>query len=189
VNILAISGSLRRASHNSALLAEAARHGNVTVYDGLADLPLYNEDIEHAPGPAVERLRRSIASADALLIATPEYNGSIPGGLKNALDWASRPYGASALIGKPAAVVSASTGQFGAAWAQAEVRKVLSISAARVLPLELAVPHAHSRFDANGQLEPEYADALRAVVHGLSELVDEAEAEAAEDAAEAMAAA
>ena len=123
--ILGISGSLRRESHNTNLLraaAEALPPGmELEVFDGLRDLPPYDADVDVEPANfAVARLRQAIDEADGVLIATPEYNGSIPGVLKNALDWASRPFPDNPLRGKPVAVVGASTGLFGAVWAQAE---------------------------------------------------------------------
>jgi chromate reductase, NAD(P)H dehydrogenase (quinone) len=184
--ILAISGSLRRASHNRALLAETQRVADGIVvwdnYEDLALLPAYNEDLEADPGEAVLAFRQSVRSADGILIATPEYNGSIPGVLKNAIDWASRPFGAAALVGKPVAVIGASTGQFGAAWAQADLRKSLGIAAARVLAAEFALAKAQQAFDADGQLDPTTGETLRGIVGHLIDLVDEAEREAAEDA-------
>ena len=130
MQILGISGSFRRDSHNTRLLRAAAEllppGAELRLFDGLADLPPYCEDADAHPAPAaVEYLREAIESADALLIATPEYNASIPGVLKNAIDWASRPFPDNALRDKPVAVIGASTGLFGAVWAQAELRKVL----------------------------------------------------------------
>ena len=128
MRLLAISGSLRQRSYNSMLLATAAAHCPphvyVAVWRGLADIPPFNEDVD-APPPVLS-LRREIAESDAVLIATPEYNGSVPGALKNALDWASRPFPGNALQHKPAAVIGASQGLFGAVWAQAELRKILA---------------------------------------------------------------
>jgi chromate reductase, NAD(P)H dehydrogenase (quinone) len=157
MRILGISGSLRRDSHNTSLLRAAAMSlpsgVELDVYDGLADLPHYNADIDGDPPiESVARLREAIADADGVLIATPEYNGSIPGALKNALDWASRPFPDNALRGKPVAVVGASTGMFGAVWAQAEVRKVLKTIGADVLDGELPVAHAHIAFGDDGHL-------------------------------------
>lgn len=155
--ILGISGSLRRESVNRRLLT-AARHAlpdgvALHTWDGLASLPLFDEDAETPPPEAVARLRESIVAADALLIATPEYNGSIPGVLKNAVDWASRPHGEGALVGKPVAVVGASPAPYGAAWAQAELRKVLGITGAVLATeAELAVGEAHLKFDEHGRL-------------------------------------
>jgi chromate reductase len=122
-------------------------------FDKLAELPPYNEDLDQADGPvAVLRLRTAIMAADALLIATPEYNGSIPGHLKTAIDWASRPSGAGALAGKPAAVIGASTGSFGGLRAQDDLRKVLRVAGARVLAKGIAIPGVESAFDARGRL-------------------------------------
>ena len=161
MRILAISGSLRSDSHNTRLLRAAALAlpSGVTldIYDGLASVPPYDEDadIEPAP-PAVAALRRQIAAADALLISTPEYNASIPGVLKNAIDWASRPFPQNALRGRPVAVVGASTGLFGAVWAQAELRKVLHHAGAHVLEDELPVGLANYAFAPGGELaDPE----------------------------------
>jgi chromate reductase len=117
----------------------------LVVWDGLRVVPPYDEDNEGAAAAPVAELRTLVRDADAVLIATPEYNGSIPGALKNALDWASRPVATNAFRGKPVAVIGASTGAFGAVWAQAETRKVLGLMGARVVPVELAVGHAHER--------------------------------------------
>jgi chromate reductase len=114
--------------------------------------------------------RDAIESADAVLFATPEYNSSIPGQLKNAVDWASRPKAEAALRNKPVAVIGASTSMFGALWAQAELRKVLSAAGARVLDTELAVATAHEAFDDEEQLiEAELGDALSSVVQDLAD--------------------
>ena len=170
MRILGLSGSLRRDSHNTSLRRAAAKAlppgVELELFDGLADLPHYDADLDVDPAPdPVERLREAIADVDGVLIATPEYNGSIPGALKNALDWSSRPFPDNALRGKPAAVVGASTGMFGAVWAQAEVRKVLKTIGADVLDGELPVPHAHLAFGDDGHL----ADA--AMRDALGELV------------------
>jgi chromate reductase len=151
-----VSGSLRRDSHNSALLRAAGalveqRGGEFEVFDGLKAIPPYDEDDDVGGGPeAVARFRRAIADADAILFATPEYNSSIPGVLKNAVDWASRPARESPLRNKPVAVIGASTGMFGAVWAQAELRKVLGSTGARVADVELAIGHAHEHLDSDG---------------------------------------
>jgi chromate reductase len=152
--ILAISGSLRSGSHNTRLL-EATRQllpagAELEIFSRLAEIPPYSEDEEDVMPPAVAALKAAIAGADAILIATPEYNGSIPGQLKNALDWASRPPGDSPLRGKPAAVIGASTGLFGAVWAQAELRKVLKTIGARALERELPIPQAHETLGDDG---------------------------------------
>jgi chromate reductase, NAD(P)H dehydrogenase (quinone) len=157
MRILGISGSFRRDSHNTRLLRAAALALPPGVelerFDGLAAVPPYCEDADADPAPdAVARLRDQIAGADALLIATPEYNGSIPGVLKNAIDWASRPFPDNALRGKPVAVIGASTGLFGAVWAQAELRKVLQHTGADVLEQELPVGLADEAFTPTGEL-------------------------------------
>jgi chromate reductase, NAD(P)H dehydrogenase (quinone) len=154
MKVLGISGSLRRDSYNTALLRNAPIE--LELWDGLKVVPPYDEDddIEPAP-PAVARMRAAVAGADAILFATPEYNASVPGQLKNAVDWLSRPYATSVLRNKPVAVVGASTGAFGAVWAQAELRKVLATAGARVVEGDVAVGHAHERFDANGVLTDE----------------------------------
>ena len=154
MRLLGVSGSLRRGSHNRKLLdaAAATLPPSVTlqVFDGLAEIPPYSED-ESAPA-AVQRLRAALAGADGLLFATQEYNGSVPGQLKNALDWASRPVATNVLRNKPVAVVGASTGIFGAVWAQAELRKVLAAIDARVVDRELPVGQAEDAFDEHGRL-------------------------------------
>jgi chromate reductase len=160
MKILAIAGSLRRESHNRRLLLAAAEllppDVDFELFEGLKAVPPYDEDDDLEPAPAaVAWLRAAIAGADVLLFATPEYNYSIPGQLKNALDWASRPIASSVLRNKPVAVVGASTGAFGAVWSQAELRKVLAATGARVLDVELAVGHAAERFDEQGRLADE----------------------------------
>jgi chromate reductase len=157
IRILGLSGSLRAGSHNTSLLRAAAQSlpagVELAIYDGLRDLPHYDADLDAAgTSPAVAALRAAVAEADGVLIATPEFNGSIPGALKNALDWASRPYGAGALRAKPVAVVGASTGQFGAAWAQADVRRVLGVIGADVIDGELPVGRAADAFAPDGHL-------------------------------------
>jgi chromate reductase len=157
MKVLAISGSLRRDSHNTTLLRAAAElvppPVDLEFFDGLKAVEPYDEDDDQGAGPdGARRLREAITSADAILIATPEYNSSIPGQLKNAIDWASRPLGENALWGKPVAVVGASTGMFGAVWAQAEVRKTLAASGARVIEKDLPVGHADEAFTDDGRL-------------------------------------
>ena len=157
MKVLAISGSLRRDSHNTVLARAAAEllppSAELELFDGLKAVEPYDEDDDVGAGPpGVARLREAIESADAILIATPEYNSSIPGQLKNAIDWASRPLRDNALWGKPAAVVGASTGMFGAVWAQAEVRKTLSASGARVIETDLPIGHADQAFTDDGRL-------------------------------------
>ena len=152
--VLGISGSLRRDSHNTSLLRAAAEllpSGAELEMAEIADLPLYSEDLDTDLAPApVQRLREAIASADAIVISTPEYNASIPGGLKNAIDWASRPFPNHVFRDKPVLVIGASTGLFGAVWAQAELRKVLDHIGARVLDSELPVGQAHEALGEHG---------------------------------------
>lgn len=173
VVVLGIGGSLRRGSHNLALLraAEAVSPPWVAfgVWQGLAEIPPYEEDLDTSDAPrAVARLRDEIAAADAVLISTPEYNASIPGQLKNALDWASRPFPENALRHKPVAVVGASTSLFGAVWAQAELRKVLTAIGSDVLDEEFAVCSAYEAFDALGRLrDPQLRGELARIVADL----------------------
>src|SRR5207245_7201223 len=170
--MLGISGSLRRDSHNTSLLRAAAEAAGPDVelelYDGLKEIPPYDEDDDLHPRPAsVARLVDAIADADAVLFATPEYNSSIPGQLKNAIDWVSRPVATNVLRNKPVAVVGASTGAFGAVWAQAELRKVLAALGARVLDLELPVPHADTHFDDGGLTDDEIRASLVEALEAL----------------------
>ncbi|MBA2518001.1 MAG: NAD(P)H-dependent oxidoreductase [Solirubrobacterales bacterium] len=165
MRILGISGSLRRGSHNRRLLRAAENAlppgADLVEWDGLARLPAFDEDEENSPDESVRDLLDAIESADALLIATPEYNASFPGALKNALDWASRPFPDNVLRDKPVAVMGASTGLFGAVWAQADTRKVLKASGAHVLEGELPVGMADSAFDDDDHLlDPELAARL-----------------------------
>jgi chromate reductase len=173
--VLAISGSLRRGSHNTRLLQATRRllpaGAELELFSRLAEIPPYSEDEEHVVPPAVAALRAAIAAADAILIATPEYNGSIPGQLKNAVDWISRPPAGSPLRAKPVAVIGASTGLFGAVWAQAELRKVLGTIGARVVDLELPVGQAHEALDEEGLPGDAAArEQLQAVLDALVEL-------------------
>jgi chromate reductase, NAD(P)H dehydrogenase (quinone) len=174
MRILAISGSLRAGSHNSALLraaAELAPDGvEVRQFEGLDRLPHYNEDHDtDEPLPEVQRLRDEVAAADVVLISTPEYNGSVPGHLKTAVDWASRPFGpGSSLWGKPVAVIGASVTDYGAVWAQDHLRKSLGLAGARVLDLELAIPKAPEVFGPDGELtDPDTRQRLAEIVNGL----------------------
>ncbi len=173
VRILGISGSLRRESYNRKLLQAAAELASPTtkveVLDGLKALPPFDQDEEGQPGEAVLALREAIALADAVLIATPQYNASLPGQLKNALDWASRPYQTNALRGKPVAVIGASPSPYGAARAQAEARTVLNAIGAEVIEAEFALARVVEQFDAEGQLVVETdRRALRGVVDALA---------------------
>lgn len=178
MRVLGITGSLRRDSYNHALLREAAERlpagAELIEFDRLGEIPPYDADLEELGTPEpVEALRQAIRGADAVLVATPEYNHSIPGALKNALDWASRPAGQSALTGTPAAVIGASTGMFGAVWAQAETRKVLGALGGRVVERELPVARAAELYrDGRLELSPEQSEQLEGL---LAELVAEVE--------------
>jgi len=179
MRILAISGSLRDASHNTALLRAAAEEApegvELELWQGLKEIPPYDEDDDVVPGdPTVEALRDAVRTADAVLIATPEYNSSVPGALKNALDWASRPIATNAFRNKPVAVIGSSAGAFGAVWAQAELRKVLGTMGARVAEVELAVGHSAEKFDENSELiDGTVRQELRDALSGLIALTHE----------------
>jgi chromate reductase, NAD(P)H dehydrogenase (quinone) len=167
MNLVGIAGSLRRRSYNRSLLAvlgaELTAPDELTILDEIGLLPLYNEDIDKAEAPAsVERLRTRIREADALVFATPEYNGSVPGPLKNAIDWASRPWPDHSLQRKPALVLGASTSMFGALWAQAELRRILRVIGADVIDFELPIRQAERVFNTSGHLiDLALRDALR----------------------------
>jgi len=157
MRVLAISGSLRAGSNNTALLRalreEAPEGVDVKLWNGLREIPPYDGDLDVVPGPApVEAFRDLVREADAVFFATPEYNSSVPGALKNALDWGSRPVATNSFRNKPVAVISSSAGAFGGVWAGAELRKVLGAMGARVAEAELAVGHAHEKFDDEGHL-------------------------------------
>jgi len=156
MKVLGVAGSVRRDSHNRKLLRAAGSllppEVQFAEYDRLKFIPAFDEDDEPAPPLAVTHWREAIADADAIVFATPEYNSSVPGQLKNAIDWASRPVMTAALRNKPVAVIGASTGSFGAVWAQAELRKVLGAAGARVVERELPVPSAAEAFEEAGTL-------------------------------------
>jgi len=169
--LLGISGSLRRRSYNSALLDAAAAECGPDVefvfWNGLETIPAYNEDLDRAP-LGVALLKAEIEEADAILFATPEYNASVPGALKNVLDWISRPFAANPLREKPVAVIGASQGVFGAAWAQADLRKILQRIGARVEDRELLIAHAQDAFTPEGRLrDSAQAAALTAILDAL----------------------
>jgi chromate reductase len=179
MRILGLSGSLRRDSYNTRLL-----HGTrgllppgveLDVFEELAAIPPYDEDHEQLKTPpAVAALKAAIAEADALLVVTPEYNGSLPGQIKNALDWVSRPVATTPLRGKPAAVLGVSTGLFGAVWAQAEMRKVLVTIGANVVDRELPIGQAEEALGEDGlPLERDAVELLSATLTELIELAGE----------------
>ncbi len=173
VRITGIAGSLRRESFNRRLLHAAAHEmppgAKLTMWDGLGTIPPFSEDLEAAPAAAdVVELRQVVTEADAVLFATPEYNGSVPGQLKNAIDGASRPPHRGVLQGKPVAVISASPTPSGAAWAQADLRKILKIAGADVCDSGLAVPRVSGQFTPAGLLaDPAMNDALTQVITDL----------------------
>jgi chromate reductase, NAD(P)H dehydrogenase (quinone) len=182
MRVLGISGSLRRESHNTALLRHVgelfeAEGVEFEIYDGLKEVPPYDEDDDVEGGPeAVARIRAAVAEADAVFFSTPEYNHSIPGVLKNAVDWLSRPLATNVLRNKPVAAIGASTGMFGAVWAQAELRKVLGATGARVVEGEVPVGHAHTRFDEDGRLsDVDIESQVREVIGSLLAEVTPAE--------------
>jgi NAD(P)H-dependent FMN reductase len=179
-NILVLVGSLRAGSVNRQIAdvaVEAATAGGVgaTVYERLGDVPFYNEDLDTADAPpAVTELRAATTQADAVLVVTPEYNGTIPGVLKNAIDWLSRPYGASALQGKPLAVIGSALGQYGGVWAHDDTRKSFGIAGARVVEdITLSVPT--KTFDgAHPSENAELVGNVRETVAKLNKLVSNA---------------
>jgi chromate reductase, NAD(P)H dehydrogenase (quinone) len=165
MRILGISGSLRAGSHNRTMLrlaADTLPDGvELAVWEGLREMPAFDEDDEQTTSLAVAAFRTAVSAADAVLIVTPEYNGSIPGALKNALDWGSRPRETAVFRGKPVAVIGASTGSFGGVWAHAEAKKVLGLMGARVVEAELSLGKAQDRL---GEPDAELLEQLRAVV-------------------------
>lgn len=174
LTVLGIAGSLRRGSYNRGLIRaamELAPPGIGIVSHELGDLPLYDADVEaEGDPPPVANLKRAIAAADALLIATPEYNHCVPGVLKNAIDWASRPSRNSVLTDKPVAILGASTGGGGTARAQAHLRDGLAYTNGLVLPLpEVLVSSAAAKFDAEGNLtDAETRDDVRDLLKALA---------------------
>jgi chromate reductase, NAD(P)H dehydrogenase (quinone) len=178
MRLLAVAGSLRRASYNLQLLRAAAALLPPAVesdeFDGLKAIPPFDEDDEPAPGGEVNAWRTAIRDADAVLFATPEYNSSVPGALKNAVDWASRPFSDPVLRNKPVAVIGASSGMFGAVWAQAELRKSLAAAGARVIDRELPVGEADEAFDVAERLVEHDQELVLGEI--LAELLAEADA-------------
>src|SRR5262247_2149964 len=164
IHILGIAGSLRRESYNRAALRTATTlvpDGAILETFDLAGIPVFNQDEEHNPPAKVAELKRRIREADAILFVTPEYNYSYPGVLKNAIDWASRPYGDNAFAGKPGAIMSASMGTFGGARAQYHLRQCfIFLDLKLVNSPEVAIPAAHKAFDADGKLVSEMSRKL-----------------------------
>ncbi|MCA2202106.1 NAD(P)H-dependent oxidoreductase [Streptomyces griseoincarnatus] len=180
VRILALVGSLRAGSHNRQLAEAAVKLApegvDIALYEGLAEIPFYNEDIDVEDGvpAAAAQLREAAAVADALLLFTPEYNGTIPAVLKNAIDWLSRPFGAGAIGGKPVVVVGTAFGQYGGVWAQDETRKAVGIAGGKVVEdLKLAIPGSVTRFaETHPADDTEVAEQLAEVLNRLHALVD-----------------
>ena len=176
IRVLGISGSLRRNSYNTATLHAAHELLTDDMVLGVADIsdiPLYNPDEDGPDAPeSVQRLKHQITQADALLIATPEYNHSIPGVLKNAIDWASRPYGKSPMIGKPTAILGAATGNFGTLRAQMHLRQVLQFTRTpTVLYPEVLITRSAERFDDEGRLTDEHTrELIRQLLESLHDL-------------------
>ena len=182
VRILALVGSLRAGSTNRQLAEAAARlapeGAEVQLFEGLADIPFYNEDIdvEGAVPAAAAKLREAAKGAQAFLLFSPEYNGTIPAVLKNAIDWLSRPYGDGAFTGKPVAVVGTAFGQYGGVWAQDEARKAVGIAGGKVIEdLKLSIPGSLTRFAETHPVDDtEVAAQLAEVVARLHGHADEA---------------
>jgi NAD(P)H-dependent FMN reductase len=180
IRVLALVGSLRAGSHNRQLAEAAIRYAppgiEVAVHERLADLPYYNEDIDGDDGavPAADALRAAVRAADALLLFSPEYNGTMPALLKNAIDWLSRPFGAGAISGKPVAVVGAAYGAYGGVWAHDDVRKAAGIAGGVVVEdVKLSVPGSVARFaDAHPAEDPEIAQKMPEILAVLAEAAE-----------------
>ena len=184
LRILSLFGSLRAGSHNRQLAEAAVKFApegsDIEIFEGLADIPFYNEDIDvegSVPAPAA-RLRAAASAADAFLLFSPEYNGTIPAVLKNAIDWLSRPFGAGAFTGKPVVVVGTAYGQFGGVWAQDEARKAVGIAGGTVLEdVKLSVPGSVVRFAETHPVDDaEVAAQIAEVVNRLHNHVGATEA-------------
>ena len=172
IRILGIAGSLRRESYNRATLRAATQlvpeGATIDIFE-IDGLPGFNEDDEQNPPPKVVELKQRIREADAILIVTPEYNYSVPGVLKNAIDWASRPYGDSAWNGKPAAIMGASIGAIGTARAQYHLRQMfVFLNMFAVNQPEVMISNASKRFDTEGNLTDETTkDLMRQLLQSL----------------------
>lgn len=171
MKVLAMSGSLRAAANTRVVLAaalEAVRKeadakgvtAEIDVYEGIGELPIFNQEIERPVPDSVLDLRERIEAADAILIITPEYNASIPGGLKNAVDWASRPAGETVLADRPAAAIANSNSPFGGTWAGEHLRRALTFAGASVIDDDLAIGQVKSHFDESGNPDAEIAGQL-----------------------------
>jgi NAD(P)H-dependent FMN reductase len=184
-NVLALVGSLRADSINRKLTEAAAHHApegiELTTYDGIVDLPFYNEDIDGDTPPAsAVAFRAAVDAADAVLLVTPEYNGTIPAVLKNALDWGSRPFGASPLSGKPLAVIGSAFGQYGGVWAHDDARKAAGIAGAKVLEdVKVAIPQSVVRFaETHPREDAEVTELVQGALNALADAASEERAAA-----------
>ena len=174
IEIAAIAGSLRAGSWARALLRAAADRVppcvGLTIWEGLEEVPPFNEDRETRPAhPAVAEMRALVEGSGALLIVTPEYNGSLPGVLKNALDWASRPYGASALQSRPVAALGTSPLPSGGASALSDLKRLLMRIRADVVDAELAVGKVHTKVVDGKIADPELADQIDQLLAAIAE--------------------
>lgn len=181
--ILTLVGSLRAGSTNRQLAeaaADSAPEGvTLSVFDGIVDLPFYNEDIDgDTPPAAAVAFRQAIADADGLLLVTPEYNGTMPAVLKNALDWASRPFGSSPISGKPLAVIGSAFGQYGGVWAHDDARKSAGIAGAAVLQdVKVAIPQSVVRFaETHPREDEEVVGQLQGALRALADAASESQA-------------
>jgi NAD(P)H-dependent FMN reductase len=175
VQIVALVGSLRAGSHNRQLAQAAVRHApagvSVRLFEELGGVPLYNEDYDTAGQvpPAAARLREVVAAADGLLLVTPEHNGTMPAALKNAIDWLSRPFGASAISGKPVAVIGTAYGQYGGVWAHDEARRAAGIAGGTVLDVAVSIPNSAVRFaEQHPADDQEVVSQVRQAITGLA---------------------
>lgn len=179
MKVLAIYGSLREGSFSSRLAAAAAGLApngvEVELYSGLDSIPGFNGDLEpDRTPPSVEDLRQRLEASDAVLIVTPEYNANVPGALKNAIDWASRPHGDSALAGLPAAIISSSPAPFGGLWANQQVRKSFTITGTPTVEREVAIGKIEEKLTDDDTLSNESArDEVIALLAELEELVSQ----------------
>ncbi|MGP9527461.1 MULTISPECIES: NAD(P)H-dependent oxidoreductase [Micrococcaceae] len=178
--VLTLVGSLRNGSTNVQLAEAAAHHApegvEVSVFSGLENIPFYNEDldVEGTVPVTAQVLRDAAGEADALILVTPEYNGTMPAVLKNAIDWLSRPFGAGAVSGMPTVVVGTAFGQYGGVWAQDEARKALNIAGANVLEdVKLAIPNSVVRFaELHPKDDTEVVEQVAAVLNSIKEIAE-----------------
>lgn len=173
VRILGIGGSLRKGSYSMAVLKAAGKllpDGAKFEMADLSEIPVFNQDNEAKPPQPVARFKKQIREADAILFCTPEYNYGIPGYLKNAIDWASRPYGDNSFKGKPAAIMSASGGMFGGIKAQLQLREHFVFLDIHAVNDSIAVSHVDKKLSSDGELTDEYT--IKRIRELLQELVE-----------------